>query len=370
MLKVAKQIFVKVKRSIDERYFPTRSKLGQMLDDYAWKIVGHSVKQGGDPLQRYVVHIRPMKPYVYLLMEQPGTGKSTIARKLFQTGPTHLISGDNLYGRVARGAIKAPSHLESIITEQYKEYSVGNQTKKTFDWGDVTRRIIQADFLPELIDFWCEHLGEGDAAIDSYMPEDQHEAVKALFEKKGYVPVFLKWDMDVSMAPKHTAKEQMEAYETHLSSIDEITNQPIVVHRAATPAVRWHLDRPTSGDRLLAGEPLSVSGWVFPEKIPARPMVIKASCGGDKVEMPFKRKRSDVLVALLGSEEKVTKEYESKAWGFQIEVDPTWLNSGVKLSVRVDDVEFDLATLNFEGKAASGGGASLIGKIRKSFRRY
>jgi SAM-dependent methyltransferase len=44
-----KSEWVRVKRSIDERLFPSRGKLGEILEDYAWKIVGYSVQQAGDP---------------------------------------------------------------------------------------------------------------------------------------------------------------------------------------------------------------------------------------------------------------------------------------------------------------------------------
>jgi hypothetical protein len=82
-----KSEWVRVKRSIDERLFPSRGKLGEILDDYAWKIVGDSVQQAGDPLRRYVVHVRRQKPFVFLLLEPPAaSGKTTLGRTLFAKG--------------------------------------------------------------------------------------------------------------------------------------------------------------------------------------------------------------------------------------------------------------------------------------------
>jgi hypothetical protein len=75
-----KSEWVRVKRSIDERLFPSRGKLGEILENYAWKIVGYSVQQAGDPMRRYVVHVRRQKPFVFLLLAPPASGKTTLAR--------------------------------------------------------------------------------------------------------------------------------------------------------------------------------------------------------------------------------------------------------------------------------------------------
>src|SRR5688500_8988885 len=53
----AKSEWVKVSRGIDERFFPTMAMLRETLADYAWKWMGPSVSQAGDPVPRHVVHI-------------------------------------------------------------------------------------------------------------------------------------------------------------------------------------------------------------------------------------------------------------------------------------------------------------------------
>jgi replication-associated recombination protein RarA len=93
---------VRVKRSIDERLFPSRGKLGEILEDYAWKIVGYSVQQAGDPLRRYVVHVRRQKPFVFLLLAPPASGKTTLARTLFAKAQVPIVSGDLTYGGFQR----------------------------------------------------------------------------------------------------------------------------------------------------------------------------------------------------------------------------------------------------------------------------
>src|SRR5690606_20811239 len=69
----------RVKRGIDEREFPSMPMLRQVLADYAWKWMGPSVSQDGDPVARHVVHISRRKPVAYLLMQPPGYGKSSLA---------------------------------------------------------------------------------------------------------------------------------------------------------------------------------------------------------------------------------------------------------------------------------------------------
>ena len=77
-----KNEWVAVRRSIDERLFPTRAKLAAVLDPYAWKIIGHSVQQAGDPLARYVVHVRRRKPFVFLMLATSASGKTMLRRPL------------------------------------------------------------------------------------------------------------------------------------------------------------------------------------------------------------------------------------------------------------------------------------------------
>ena len=42
--------WVEVKRSIDTRYFPTQHKVNNILSDYAYKFMGESSPQIGDPI--------------------------------------------------------------------------------------------------------------------------------------------------------------------------------------------------------------------------------------------------------------------------------------------------------------------------------
>ena len=64
--------WVQVDRGIDTRAFPSMKKLHEVLGAYAWKWMGRSVAQAGDPVSRHVVHVSRRKPVAYLLMQPPG----------------------------------------------------------------------------------------------------------------------------------------------------------------------------------------------------------------------------------------------------------------------------------------------------------
>src|SRR3546814_11384419 len=58
-------------------------KMREVLVDYAWKWMGRSVTQDGDPVGRHVIHVIRRRPVAYLLMQPPGYGTSSLASRLF-----------------------------------------------------------------------------------------------------------------------------------------------------------------------------------------------------------------------------------------------------------------------------------------------
>src|SRR5690606_19579523 len=97
----------RVKRGIDEREFPSMPMLRQVLADYAWKWMGPSVSQDGDPVARHVVHISRRKPVAYLLMQPPGYGKSSLASALFPKAGIPVVSGDQVLATLASSTAQA-----------------------------------------------------------------------------------------------------------------------------------------------------------------------------------------------------------------------------------------------------------------------
>lgn len=78
--------FRKVTRGIDERYFPTSGMIKKMLENYAFRIAGNSVAQSGDPVKRFVVHIKHKKGVCLLIGGAPWSGKTTLSMILANQG--------------------------------------------------------------------------------------------------------------------------------------------------------------------------------------------------------------------------------------------------------------------------------------------
>src|SRR5690606_31263552 len=127
--------WVSVRRGQDERLFPTMPKLREILAPYAWKWMGPSVNQAGDPVNRHVLHVSPERRTAYLLMQPPAYGKSTIARSLFAGTDVRIVSGDQVIGQVAAGKLGAPLALAAAITEDYSPYTIDAAIARVFDRG-------------------------------------------------------------------------------------------------------------------------------------------------------------------------------------------------------------------------------------------
>ena len=72
--------FVEVVRSIDKRSFPTMRMINEILAPYAFKLMGSSPQQRGDPIPRKVFHVRLLKPIVLIVEGSGYRGKTTFAR--------------------------------------------------------------------------------------------------------------------------------------------------------------------------------------------------------------------------------------------------------------------------------------------------
>src|SRR5690606_23669002 len=93
--------WVAVERGIDTRAFPTMSLLASVLAPYAWKHIGPSVDQAGDPVPRHVLHVRRRRPYAILLLGTPAAGKSCFSRFVFGDRGPPVVSGDHVVAQIA-----------------------------------------------------------------------------------------------------------------------------------------------------------------------------------------------------------------------------------------------------------------------------
>lgn len=247
--------WVKVKRGIDERYFPTMPKLRDALAPFAWKWMGPSVSQDGDPVARHVLHISRRRPVAYLLMQPPAYGKSTLAKELFPKAGVPVVSGDQILGEVASGKIPAPEPLNEAISKDYSPYRIDQAIQRIFDQG------LGAD----LIALWAGRAGAGDFALDVYVPAEYHRTVEGLLEAAGYFPVLMQWERPgAKFLPEKILNERAEAF--YLS----LAQRPAPV-AGATPATGTGVVDELS----VADGRLTVRGWAITatHDLPARLLV-------------------------------------------------------------------------------------------------
>lgn len=332
--------WIKVERSIDERFFPTRGKLGSMLRDYAWKIIGHSVNQAGDPLQRYVVHVRRLKPYAYLLMGSPGSGKSTISRRLFQQAKVPVVSGDRTYLQVSQGKHEVPDALRALISEEFTTANIDTLTRKLFTGG----------FVEELAALWSQQAGYRDFALDSFVPQEHRQSVKDALESLGYYSVDITLDNPGSLVPAKMASTRATDYEKHLQTHrPDIFERQIsvtkVMSKQWSSSLRWHLDAPVRG-QWLADEPVvKVAGWVIGLNDCQRPLQLYTKTAKGRQRHVLDRRRSDVLNAVFGSVEEAPDFWQQHECGFSFTLETELLDEGVELGIVLEEEEIPLTRM-------------------------
>jgi SAM-dependent methyltransferase len=245
--------WVRVKRGIDEREFPSMAMVRDMLGDYAWKWMGPSVAQDGDPVARHVLHISRKRPVAYLLMQPPAFGKTTIARSLFAPAGVPVVSGDQVIEQVAKGTREVPDALRALLSERYSPFRLDEAIREVFDRG----------LGEDLVRAWLEGAAPGDLAIDAYVPQPFHEQVRAVLVECGYMPVSLCWERVGSHMPSaDSVAQRAEAYYLALGETQADATGENAGARAPRPGGR------TQGfvdDAELAGNRLTVRGWAVDE---------------------------------------------------------------------------------------------------------
>lgn len=199
----SKAEWIKVKRGIDERYFPSMPQLRETLADYAWKWVGKSVNQDGDPIGRHVLHISRRLPIAYLLMQPPAYGKSTIAARLFAPAGVPVVSGDQVLSQIADGKLDVPKPLHEAVAKDYSAFTLDATVRRVFD-GGLARELVQT---------WIAQAGGGDFALDSFVPSAHQSEVESRLADAGYLPVTLRWERAaLSLLPVDVLNKRAEDY--------------------------------------------------------------------------------------------------------------------------------------------------------------
>jgi SAM-dependent methyltransferase len=201
--------WVKVERGIDHRYFPTMPLLRQVLDDYAWKWMGPSVAQAGDPVARHVIHVSRRRPVAYLLMQPPAFGKTSIGKRLFEKAGIPVVSGDDIVADVANGKRPAPEALQSLLAKDYSPFRI----------DETMRAVFQQGLGNQLVDLWLGASGGQDFALDAYVPAERHAEIEEQMHGAGYMPVALNWQrVGPDLAPADKAAQQADAFVSSIAA--------------------------------------------------------------------------------------------------------------------------------------------------------
>ncbi|HET6435852.1 MAG TPA: class I SAM-dependent methyltransferase [Xanthomonadaceae bacterium] len=270
--------WVKVKRGIDERFFPTMAKVREMLAGYAWKWLGPSVQQDGDPVARHVIHVSRLRPVAYLMMQPPSYGKSTIAKSLFARAGVTVVAGDEVVRRIATGEQDAPAGLRDAVRADYSPFRI-----------DETVRTLFADgHAQALVAAWLDEAGPGDFALDAYVPESAHAGVEDALRRAGYMPVAMRWDRVGAPLPSaDDAGRQATAYYRALAGGDGTAPAPGAAPRMA--GTGFVDDASMVGDRLI------LRGWaVSADGILPRLLQVRVGACKHLVETFERQNRPDV----------------------------------------------------------------------------
>lgn len=245
-----KSEWVKVKRGIDERYFPSMAMVKEMLRGYAWKWMGPSVTQDGDPVARHVLHVSRQRPTVYLLMQPPGYGKTSIARTLFGRAELPVISGDEVIQCVVNGKRRAPEGMRTLLSANYSPYRLDETIRRVFDEG----------YGQDLVRLWLDEVGApGDFAVDAYVPQEWHGLVVAALTQAGYMPVSLYWErVGIGLPSAVAVGSRAEAYYLALQEGSELSGDTAAP--GFSGGAQGFVD-----DIEVMGNRLKVRGWAVDE---------------------------------------------------------------------------------------------------------
>lgn len=354
--------WVQVERSIDERLFPTRRKLGKLLAPYAWKVIGHSVNQPGDPLQRYVVHVRKLKPCVYLLMDRPGSGKSTLARNLFKKAGVPVVSGDAFYQQISQGNHKASQALRELVSADFSTASIDKTTREIFEKG----------FGEEMVSLWSASAGYVDFALDTYVPDEFHEQVRASFSRQGYFSVCMEWQTSSELVPRLQTEQRAKAYAEYLAARPQ-GNEPLVrvdylKGDGRNLELRWHLDSPVSGEAMDSGLPVTLSGWLLTLHGEEVQLYVRTPQG--MVDLSFNRRRHDAVQHVFTSDKQMPKLWQHQACGFHHEMPFSALADGAELGIVMGGQTYPLARLSLSGPAETDTPGMAAKMLKKLITRH
>ena len=248
--------WVAVKRSIDTRYFPTMEKLKEVLAPYAYKFIGLSVNQNGDPVNRFVFHIRRRRPFAFLLMMPSSYGKTYIANTLFPNTGIPLKKGDLILDEISKGKTAVSKRFKAFLDKNYKKGEVAR----------TTRELLAADMIDDYLTAWAGESAVSDIAFEGFIPEKSHEMLCDRLRDRGYFPVTLNWQLigKSVTSPVASATASAEYYQYLSSKPDGAPAKTDArpVHQSGLYKV-WKTEGQAGvvDSIRVKGADVSISGW-------------------------------------------------------------------------------------------------------------
>ncbi len=245
--------WVEVQRGRDTRSYPTWPKLSEVLETFAWKVIGNSVNQRGDPVARHVIHITHRKPLIYLMMQASGSGKTSVARNLFMPAGVPIISGDAVLAAIAARRLDAPDELKAIVGPDLDHTRL----------DEIYRKVFRAGLFPQLIKVWLTKAGGSTFALDAYIPQDRLDEVAASLNSAGFVVVMLTMSGVTGLEPLEHRHSSAQNYFNVLNNRNpQSPNQDTVSHHKALPftGTVGFVDSVEVDDRFV-----KIEGWAVHE---------------------------------------------------------------------------------------------------------
>lgn len=335
--------WLEIKRSIDTRLFPTRTKLSKILEPYAWKIIGQSVIQSGDPLPRVVVHVRKLLPYAFLLMELPASGKTTLSRQVFEPANIPILSGDVLYSKIAKDIVQCSPELTHCIKQDFKTFAI----------DQVIERVFADDFYREFLKILIENHQNKNILIDSYVPQQHWSKVISFLRDAGYFPVVMSWDGSRELTDTDSNSQRVKGYLRFLTSAKD--NAAVFSIKRASKVkqpkdIRWHLDFPVNGQYFIEEEASKLVGWVCFDRLVQPDFSLQIILRHQNFNIEVGQLRNDVWQALLPSFRNLKMIPKNIPVGFNIKLKPSDFNDAT-LSISVDNEVYELATISIRPSA-------------------
>jgi SAM-dependent methyltransferase len=154
-------------RAVDESFFSSETLLRDVwLRDYAVRRHGSSVRQKGDPVNRYVFHCRPAKTNVVFIVGNGGVGKTTLASRL-GSGP--VIATDHLFS-----PIRDPQGKPRVAPEQKIYDDTLKETKSIWvTWDKIKHDPAIREYFAKVIVRAIQHCeGSGQIIVEGFVATD------------------------------------------------------------------------------------------------------------------------------------------------------------------------------------------------------